>query len=135
MIQSLAHITLLVREYDEAIDFYTRKLGFELVKDTQLTPTKRWVLVRPPADPSGCCLLLAKAANAEQEQYVGNQTGGRVFLFLYTSDFEKDYQRLTDHQIQIVRPPVTEDYGQLAVFADLYGNLIDLIAPSKPAHP
>ena len=128
MKQKLAHIALIVAAYDEAIAFYTQKLHFTLVEDTLLSDTKRWVVVAPPG--SECSLLLAKAATDEQRSRVGNQTGGRVFLFLYTDNFQRDYQNLLDQQIKIVRPPAVESYGTVAVFADLYGNLWDLIAPA-----
>ncbi len=126
MKQSIAQIALVVRDYDEAIDFYTRKLHFTLIEDTRLSETKRWILVAPPGS-DGCRLLLAKASGEEQLSRVGNQTGGRVFLFLYTDDIERDYQNLLDHNIRIVRTPVKEEYGIVAVFEDLYGNLWDLI--------
>jgi len=129
MSQSIAHIALLVNEYDEAIEFYTRKLHFTLVEDTILSETKRWVLIAPHGS-SACCLLLAKADNEEQKGRVGNQTGGRVFLFLNTDNFERDYQNLLDKKVTIVRQPVKETYGTVAVFADLYGNLWDLIEPA-----
>ena len=130
MHQRIAHIALVVRDYDEAIEFYTRKLHFDLVEDTILSDVKRWVLVAPKGA-NECCLLLAKAANKQQATRIGNQAGGRVFLFLYTDNFERDYQNLLDHHITIVRPPKVEPYGQVAVFADLYGNLWDLIEPSQ----
>ena len=130
MKQRLAHLAIVVNGYDEAIEFYTEKLHFDLVEDTQLSETKRWVLVRPKGGDS-CCLLLAKAANEEQRSRVGNQTGGRVFLFLHTDDFERDFQNLSDNQIEIVRTPSKEEYGTVAVFKDLYGNLWDLIGPNK----
>jgi catechol 2,3-dioxygenase-like lactoylglutathione lyase family enzyme len=129
MKQSIAHIALVVKDYDEAIAFYTKKLHFTLIEDTVLSETKRWVLVAPPGSKE-CSLLLAKAANEIQSSCIGNQTGGRVFLFLYTDNFERDYQNLLDNTITIVRPPVIEPYGTVAVFADLYGNLWDLIEPS-----
>jgi len=129
MNQRLAHIAIVVNDYDEAIKFYTEKLHFDMVEDTQLSETKRWVLVRPKGS-NECCLLLAKAANDEQRSRVGNQTGGRVFLFLHTDNFERDYQNLLDHQIEIVRQPQREEYGTVAVFKDLYGNLWDLIEPT-----
>ena len=129
MKQRLAHIAIVVNDYDEAIKFYTEKLHFDLIEDTQLSQTKRWVLVRPNGRDS-CCLLLANAANEEQRSRVGNQTGGRVFLFLHTDNFERDYQNLLDHQIDIVRQPQREEYGTVAVFKDLYGNLWDLIEPA-----
>ena len=127
MQQQLAHIALVVNDYDEAIHFYTQKLHFDLIEDTKLSETKRWVLVVPKG--SGCALLLAKAANDEQKSRVGNQTGGRVFLFLHTDDFERDYQNLLQQEIKIVRPPSKEPYGTVVVFEDLYGNLWDLIEP------
>ena len=130
MRQRLAHIAIVVNDYDEAIKFYTEKLHFDLIEDTQLSETKRWILVRPKGGDS-CCLLLAKAANDEQRSRVGNQTGGRVFLFLHTDNFERDYQNLLDHQIEIVRQPQREEYGTVAVFKDLYGNLWDMIGPNK----
>ncbi len=129
MKQQLAHIAIVVEDYDEAIDFYTRKLHFDLTEDTTLSETKRWVLVTPKG--STCSLLLAKAAGEEQHTRVGNQTGGRVFLFLHTDDFERDYQNLLEQKIKIARPPVTETYGRVAVFEDLYGNLWDLIEPAQ----
>ena len=131
MKQRLAHIAIVVKDYDEAVRFYTEKLHFDLIEDTQLSETKRWVLVRPKGGDS-CCLLLAKAANEEQLSRVGNQTGGRVFLFLHTDNFEKDYQNLLDHQIEIVRQPQREEYGTVAVFKDIYGNLWDMIEPAEP---
>jgi len=130
MKQRIAHIAIVVNDYDEAIKFYTEKLHFDMVEDTQLSETKRWVLVRPKGS-NECCLLLAKAANDEQRSRVGNQTGGRVFLFLHTDNFERDYQNLLDHQIDIVRQPQREEYGTVAVFKDLYGNLWDMIGPNK----
>jgi catechol 2,3-dioxygenase-like lactoylglutathione lyase family enzyme len=128
MNQRLAHITLLVRDYDDAIEFYTGKLHFTLIEDTLLSETKRWVLIAPPGS-NDCCLLLAKASSDEQLGRVGNQTGGRVFLFLYTDDFQRDYQNLISQEISIVREPTDEAYGKVAVFMDLYGNLWDLIEP------
>ena len=133
MTQLLKHIALVVADYDEAIAFYTQKLGFELVEDTRLSDTKRWVLVAPPGGAEGCCLLLAKASGLEQASRVGDQAGGRVFLFLHTDDFVRDYQNLLKNKIRIVRGPVTEPYGKVVVFEDLYGNLWDLIEPSKLA--
>lgn len=130
MKQSLARIALVVKDYDEAIEFYTKKLHFTLVEDTILSPAKRWVVVAPPGS-DGCCLLLAKAASEEQQSRVGNQTGGRVFLFLYTDNFERDFANLLQNNITIVRQPVQETWGRVAVFADLYGNLWDLIEPEK----
>jgi catechol 2,3-dioxygenase-like lactoylglutathione lyase family enzyme len=128
MNQQIAHITLLVKDYDEAIKFYTEKLNFNLVENSVLSSTKRWVLVSPHGS-DGCCLLLAKAVTEEQMKYIGNQAGGRVFLFLYTDNFKKDYQNLIDQGIKIEREPKAEPYGTVAVFSDLYGNLWDLIEP------
>ena len=132
MKQQLAHIAIVVKDYDEAIEFYTQKLHFSLVEDTILSPEKRWVIVTPPGS-NGCGLLLAKAATAAQQSRIGNQTGGRVFLFLYTENFDRDYNNLLQQNIKIVRAPVTEPYGTVAVFEDLYGNLWDLIAPTNKA--
>lgn len=131
MNQYLAHIAIVVKDYDEAIAFYTQKLHFELIEDTVLSETKRWVKVKPKGS-TECCLLLAKAANDEQKSRIGNQTGGRVFLFLYTDDFTRDYQNLIDMEIKIIREPSHEDYGTVVVFEDLYGNLWDLIQPTLP---
>jgi catechol 2,3-dioxygenase-like lactoylglutathione lyase family enzyme len=129
MKQNLAHIAILVDDYDEAIAFYTQKLHFNLIEDTILSDTKRWVLVRPKGA-TECSLLLAKGANREQESRIGNQTGGRVFLFLQTDNFKRDYQNLIDNDVKIIRPPRLEGYGTVAVFEDLYGNLWDLIEPN-----
>jgi len=126
--QRLAQITLMVNDYDEAIKFYTEILNFRLVEDTTLSEIKRWVVIQPPGS-AECCMLLAKAANDEQKSRIGNQTGGRVFLFLYTDNFRSDYDNLTSKGVTIVRAPSIEKYGTVAVFADLYGNLIDLIEP------
>jgi catechol 2,3-dioxygenase-like lactoylglutathione lyase family enzyme len=127
MPQSIAHLALLVEDYDQAIEFYTNKLRFTLVEDTyQPDRDKRWVVVAPP-DSSGTTILLAKAANAEQESFVGNQAGGRVFLFLNTDDFWRDYRRMVDSGIEFVREPREQPYGTVAVFKDLYGNLWDLL--------
>jgi len=123
--QSLAMVALVVRDYDEAIEFFTRKLNFLLLEDTRLSETKRWVRVRPAG--GGCELLLAKAANEHQLSRVGDQTGGRVFFFLHTDDFDRDHQNLLEQGIPIVREPSVEPYGKVCVFADLYGNLWDLI--------
>ncbi|MBK7869181.1 MAG: VOC family protein [Saprospiraceae bacterium] len=130
MYQRIAHIALVVNDYDEAIEFYTKKLDFQLIEDTPLSDTKRWVIVAPPGAKE-CCLLLAKAANEQQRASVGNQTGGRVFLFLHTDDFWRDYHKMIDKGIQFVRPPQEEAYGTVAVFQDLYGNLWDLIQPNN----
>lgn len=128
MAQNLTHIALLVHDYDEAIRFYTEKLHFTLIEDTQLSDAKRWVIVTPPGSAS-TSLLLAKAVGPEQQSRVGNQTGGRVFLFLHTDDFYRDYNQMTQHGVEFVREPVHEPYGIVAVFKDLYGNLFDLIQP------
>lgn len=130
MKQYLAHIALVVKDYDEAIAFYTEKLNFQLVEDTQIEEEKRWVLVAPPGARE-CCLLLARAANAEQAASIGHQTGGRVFLFLFTDDFWRDYKVMLEKEIHFVRPPKVEPYGTVAVFEDLYGNLWDLLEPNE----
>ena len=127
MKQSLIHIALVVQDYDEAIDFYCNKLHFELIDDTyQPEQDKRWVLVSPPGS-NGTSLLLARASSPEQESFIGNQSGGRVFLFLRTDDFWRDYNNMLSAGIKFVREPKTESYGTVAVFEDLYGNLWDLI--------
>lgn len=126
MKNELIHIALVVEDYDEAIKFYTEKLGFTLVKDEQQSETKRWVLVAPKGS-NGCQILLAKGVGDEQKSRIGNQTGGRVFLFLQTDDFWRDYNDFTAKSVKFVREPKTEDYGTVAVFADLYGNLWDLV--------
>ena len=130
MKQSIAHIALVVKDYDEAIKFYTEKLNFTLIQDTALSDTKRWVVVSPPGS-AGCTLLLAQATNDEQKSRVGNQTGGRVFLFLHTDDIWRDFKSMNEKGISFVREPVEEAYGTVAVFSDLYGNLWDLIEPKK----
>lgn len=130
MKQHLTHIAIVVDDYDKAIAYYTKKLHFTLIEDTELSETKRWVLVRPQGA-GECALLLAKGANDEQNSRIGNQTGGRVFLFLNTDDFKRDYQNLLDNDIKIVREPSLEAYGTVAVFEDLYGNLWDLIEPKE----
>jgi catechol 2,3-dioxygenase-like lactoylglutathione lyase family enzyme len=130
MNQHLALIALVVKEYDEAIDFYCNQLGFVLKEDTVMSETKRWVIVQPKGE-GHCSLLLAKAVGDEQQIRIGNQTGGRVFLFLYTDDFWRDYNNFTLNGIEFVREPKEEPYGTVAVFKDLYGNLWDLIEPKK----
>lgn len=121
------HIALVVRDYDEAIKFYTKKLHFTLVEDSyQPEQDKRWVVIFPPGS-VGATILLAKASKPEQEQFIGNQTGGRVFLFLSTDDFWRDYNEMISKGIKFIREPKTESYGTVAVFEDLYGNLWDLI--------
>lgn len=125
--QSIIHIALVVRDYDEAISFYTEKLHFTLIEDTyQPEQDKRWVVVSPP-NPTGTTLLLAKASKPEQQSFIGNQTGGRVFLFLNTDDFWRDYNEMISKGIKFIRPPKEESYGLVAVFEDLYGNLWDLL--------
>ena len=127
MVQSIVHIALVVKDYDEAIKFYTKKLHFTLIEDTyQAEQDKRWVVVSPPGS-SGTTLLLARASKPEQEPFVGNQTGGRIFLFLGTDDFWRDYNEMLSIGIEFVRPPKEQDYGTVAVFKDLYGNLWDLV--------
>jgi len=128
MKQHIARVALVVRDYDEAITFYTQQLDFQLVEDTVLSETKRWVVVKPPGA-TETALLLAKAANQKQLDSVGNQTGGRVFLFLYTDDFRRDFEKLQNRGVNFVRQPKEEEYGIVAVFEDLYGNLWDLIEP------
>ncbi|MFN8311067.1 MAG: VOC family protein [Chitinophagales bacterium] len=126
MSRKLAHLALVIDDYDEAIDYYTNTLEFQLLEDTVLTETKRWVLITP-GTASGCSILLAKAANAEQQSRIGNQTGGRVFLFLHTNTFEEDFKNLIEKKVRIVRQPVEEAWGRVLVFEDKYGNLWDLI--------
>jgi catechol 2,3-dioxygenase-like lactoylglutathione lyase family enzyme len=127
MKQSLVHVALVVRDYDEAVAFYTQKLRFTLVEDTyQPEQDKRWVVVAPPGS-DGATLLLARASTPEQETFIGNQTGGRVFLFLNSDDFWRDYNEMVSRGIKFVREPKVESYGTVAVFEDLYGNLWDLL--------
>jgi catechol 2,3-dioxygenase-like lactoylglutathione lyase family enzyme len=128
MERAIGQISILVRDYDEALNYYINVLGFELVEDTVLTPEKRWVVIKPKnSSGQGCNLLLARAANPHQENFIGNQTGGRVFLFLYTDDIQRDLEMLLRNNVKIVRPPSNEEYGTVLVFSDLYGNLWDLI--------
>ena len=126
MRREIAHVSLVVRDYDEAIDFYTQRLGFELVEDTPVEPGKRWVLVAP-RDTGGASILLARASTDEQRSRVGNQTGGRVFLFLHTDDFWRDYDALLSRGVAFVREPREDVFGIVAVFEDLYGNRWDLV--------
>ena len=130
MKQRIAHIALVVEDYDEAIAFYTKKLDFLLIEDTRLSEDKRWVMVAPNGAKE-CCLLLAKAANEQQAASIGNQAGGRVFLFLFTDDFWRDYHKMLKRDIKFVRPPEQMEYGMVAVFEDLYGNLWDLLEPNE----
>ncbi|MDG2533542.1 VOC family protein [Sphingomonas sp. HITSZ_GF] len=129
----LAHIALIVRDYDEALAFYIGKLGFTLVEDSyQPEQDKRWVTIRPPGAPEqATTILLARAVGPEQEAAIGNQAAGRVFLFLATDDFERDFAAYTAAGIRFVRPPSAEPYGKVAVFEDLYGNRWDLIEPAS----
>jgi lactoylglutathione lyase len=126
MPQTLGYVALVVRDYDEALAFFTRALGFTVVEDTSLGGGKRWVLVRP-ANSGGTCLLLAQAATVEQQSRIGNQTGGRVFLFLHTDDFWRDYREMTARGVKFRQSPREETYGTVAVFEDLYGNKWDLL--------
>lgn len=130
MAQSLFQFAIVVADYDEAIKFYTEVLDFELIEDTRLSEVKRWVVVRPKGE-GGCSILLAKAKNQEEASRIGNQTGGRVFLFLHTDSFENDHQNLVSKGVHIEREPVQEEWGRVLVFKDLYGNLWDLIEPPK----
>lgn len=134
MRQSIVHIALVVKDYDEAIEFYTKKPHFTLLEDTyQPEQNKRWVVVAPP-DSVGTTILLARASTPEQESYIGNQTGGRVFLFLNTDDFWRDYHDMVSKGVEFVREPKEQPYGMVAVFKDLYGNLWDLLELKKD-HP
>lgn len=134
--QRISLLTVTVRDYDEAIRFYTSKLGFELLEDTPLEeegkPGKRWVRVRPPGGADGTAILLARAASEEQLASVGRQTGGRVFLFVETDDFARDHAAMVERGVRFVRPPKREGYGTVAVFEDLYGNLFDLVEFDAP---
>ena len=134
MRQSIVHIALVIKDYDEAIEFYTKKLNFDVIGDTyQTDQDKRWVTIAPP-NSTGTTILLAKASNKEQEMCIGNQAGGRVFLFLSTDDFWRDYYEMISKGIEFVREPKNADYGTVAVFKDLYGNLWDLLElnPDNP---
>ena len=134
MKQNLIHVALVVKDYDEAIDFYVNKLKFELIEDSyQPEQDKRWVVVAPP-NSSGATLLLAKASKPEQEDFIGNQAGGRVFLFLNTDDLQRDYEHMKSVGVKFIREPTTQEYGSVAVFEDLYGNRWDLLQLS-PNHP
>ncbi|WP_206459283.1 VOC family protein [Anaerovorax sp. IOR16] len=134
MTQAVVHIALVVKDYDDAIDFYTKKLHFTLIEDTyQAEQDKRWVVISPPGS-SGTTILLARASKPEQEPFIGNQAGGRVFLFLGTDDFWRDYNEMKTMGIEFTRQPKEEDYGTVAVFKDLYGNPWDLVQ-FKENHP
>lgn len=128
MHQRIARIAVVVKNYDEAINYYVNKLDFDLLEDTKLSDVKRWVVVSPPGAKE-CSLLLAKAANENQLAAVGNQTGGRVFFFLYTDDFDRDYEKYSSREIEFISGPDDMEYGKVAVFKDLYGNKWDLIQP------
>jgi len=130
MKQRIAHIALIVKDYDEAIEFYTNKLDFILLEDTKIDEKKRWVMVAPQGAKE-CCLLLAKAVNKKQSESIGNQTGGRVGFFLFTDDFWRDFNKMTDRKINFVSAPNKFEYGTVAVFEDLYGNMWDLIEPKE----
>ena len=132
MMQTLGHVALVVRDYDEALAFFTGTLNFKVIEDTRLNEDKRWVLIAPPGSP-GTSLLLARAATPEQVSRIGNQTGGRVFLFLHTDNFWRDYREMIARKVTFTRPPSEESYGTVAVFEDLYGNLWDLLQ-LKPRH-
>jgi catechol 2,3-dioxygenase-like lactoylglutathione lyase family enzyme len=130
MYQRIAHISLVVNDYDDAIAFYTQKLNFTVLEDTVLSDDKRWVVIAPPGAKE-CALLLSKAADDKQLKAVGNQAGGRVFLFLFTDDFWRDYNNMVERGVTFVRPPKVEPYGQVAVFIDLYGTHWDLLEPNE----
>jgi len=130
MNQKIANVTIVVKDYDEAIQFYTQKLGFELLQDVRLDTAKRWVLVAPP-NSKGSALLLAKAVNEQQQKSMGNQTGGRVSFFLHTDDFWRDYKTMTTKGVVFKEKPREEVYGTVSVFEDLYGNLWDLLEPKE----
>jgi catechol 2,3-dioxygenase-like lactoylglutathione lyase family enzyme len=131
MRQALALVSIVVRDYDEALNFFAGILEFNVVEDTYIPEQdKRWIVVAPPGS-KGACLLLARASNLEQTLHIGNQTGGRVFLFLHTDDFRRDYERYKAKGVEFVRPPREEPYGTVAVFSDLYGNLWDLVQPKS----
>lgn len=129
--QFLGQISLLVKDYDEAIEYYSHVLEFDLIEDTRLSETKRWVVMQPKGSSHGCRLLLAKASSSEQIKYIGNQTGGRVFLFLYTDDIMRDFDAYRNKGVVFIRPVQEESYGKVTVFKDLYGNLWDLIEENK----
>ncbi|HVR42106.1 MAG TPA: VOC family protein [Thermoanaerobaculia bacterium] len=136
MSRRIAHVALVVRDYDEAIDFYTNRLGFTVLEDTdRAEQNKRWVLVAPGGTTNGTSILLARASTPEQAAFVGNQAGGRVFLFLQTDDFWRDYERLVSAGVTFVREPSHEPYGTVAVFEDLYGNRWDLLQYAPRSGP
>jgi len=131
--QRIAHITLVVTDYDEAIEFYTKNLNFNLLEDTKVDEEKRWVVIAP-ADAKECSLLLARATNEIQRACIGNQTGGRVGFFLFTDNFWQDYRKMLDKGVSFISTPKEEPYGIVAVFADLYGNKWDLLEPREKAN-
>lgn len=130
MNQRIAHICIVVKDYDEAVEFYTQKLDFILLEDKKIDKNKRWILVAP-SGAKECCLLLAKATNEQQHNAIGNQTGGRVGFFMFTDDFWRDYNKMIERDITFIRQPSENEYGTVAVFEDLYGNLWDLIEPNE----
>ena len=130
MHRRIAHIALIVKDYDEAIDFYTQKLDFKLLEDTKLSEEKRWVIVAPPGAKE-CSLILAKADNEMELRSIGNQAGGRVVFYLFTDNFDRDFKKFSERNIKFVRPPAVQDFGKVAVFEDLYGNMWDLIEPTE----
>lgn len=130
MYSRIAHVALVVKDYDEALQFFTQKLDFAILEDTKIDETKRWVIVAPPGAKE-CCLLLARAANDQELAIVGNQAGGRVGFFLFTDDFNRDYEKLINRGVAFESPPRKEYYGTVAVFKDLYGNAWDLLEPNE----
>ncbi len=130
MHQRIAHVALVVKDYDEAIDFYVNKLEFQLLTDTKLSEEKRWVIIAPPGAKE-CCLLLSKAENEEEAKSIGYQTGGKVSFYLFTDDFERDYQKYKEKDISFVSSPQSLDFGKVVIFKDLYGNRWDLIQPNE----
>lgn len=130
MYQRIAHIALVVEDYDKAIEYYTQKLDFSLLEDTRIDENKRWVMIAPPGAKE-CSLLLAKASNEQQKKSIGNQTGGRVGFFLFTDDFWRDYNNMTEKEVNFITQPSNFEYGIVAVFEDLYGNKWDLIQPNE----
>jgi catechol 2,3-dioxygenase-like lactoylglutathione lyase family enzyme len=135
MPQTLGHVAFLVRNYDEAVAFFTNALGFQLIEDTPQDEGKRWVLVAPAGSHGSGSLLLAQASTPEQAAHIGNQTGGRVFLFLHTDDFWRDFRRMSSRNVKFLETPREESYGTVAVFEDLYGNKWDLLEPKRNSEP
>ena len=126
MSQKIIYISVIVKDYDEAIEYYTKKLNFNLIENTKLSNTKRWVIISPPGNPE-TSILLSRASNLKQKKFIGNQTGGRVFIFLHTDNFRKDYDRLKKNGVKFIEKPREEEYGTVAVFEDIYGNKWDLL--------